>query len=201
MTRRLQALACAAMFAVLSSTPAAAARQNVISFKDDPHARTMPVYQPLQGSVSPGPGRYEKRKPVKGKRYAAVRRTAASPQPAHQWGGGDLASRAQSYIGMTAAQIGLRRTLWCAAFINHIAGPGRGTGSDYAKSFLSKPRVAPQVGAIAVMNRGKRAKDGHAGIVDGFDASGNPILISGNHNNRVARAVYPRHRILAYVMP
>ena len=36
---------------------------------------------------------------------------------------------------------------------------------------------------------------------DSIDASGNPIVISGNHNNTVAEAVYPRGRILAYVMP
>jgi uncharacterized protein (TIGR02594 family) len=61
-------------------------------------------------------------------------------------------------------------------------------------------RVAgPRVGAIAVMSRGKRG--GHVGIVSGIDASGNPIIISGNHNRRVAESVYPRGRIYAYVMP
>jgi uncharacterized protein (TIGR02594 family) len=57
----------------------------------------------------------------------------------------------------------------------------------------------PQVGAIAVMSRGKRG--GHVGVVSGFDKSGNPIVISGNHGGRVAEAVYPRGRIYAYVMP
>jgi len=74
-----------------------------------------------------------------------------------------------------------------------------GTGSDLAKSFLSLPRTSPHVGAIAVLGRGGRF--GHVGIVSGFDADGNPILISGNHGHRVGRGVYPRRRILAYVSP
>jgi hypothetical protein len=37
--------------------------------------------------------------------------------------------------------------------------------------------------------------------VSGVDASGNPVVISGNHNRMVAESVYPRSRILAYVMP
>lgn len=79
MTQRLKALACAALFAAMASTPSAAASHKVISFKDDPHARTMPVYQPLKGSISPGPGRYE-RKAVKGKR-AVVKRAVVKPAP------------------------------------------------------------------------------------------------------------------------
>ena len=77
----------------------------------------------------------------------------------------------------------------------------QGTGSDMASSFASYGRriSGPQVGAIAVMSRGKRG--GHVGIVSGIDESGNPIIISGNHNKRVAEATYPRGRIYAYVMP
>jgi uncharacterized protein (TIGR02594 family) len=57
----------------------------------------------------------------------------------------------------------------------------------------------PQVGAIAVMTRGRRG--GHVGVVSGLDAKGNVIVVSGNHNNTVAESVYPRSRIIAYVMP
>ena len=76
----------------------------------------------------------------------------------------------------------------------------RGTGSGLARSFASYgTRIAgPQIGAIAVMSRGRGA---HVGVVSGIDQSGNPILISGNHGRRVAEAVYPRGRIYAYVMP
>jgi uncharacterized protein (TIGR02594 family) len=76
-----------------------------------------------------------------------------------------------------------------------------GTNSGFARSFASygRPVAGPQVGAIAVMTRGKRG--GHVGVVSGVDGNGNPIIISGNHGGRVAEAVYPRGRIYAYVMP
>jgi uncharacterized protein (TIGR02594 family) len=77
----------------------------------------------------------------------------------------------------------------------------QGTGSDAANSFASYGRrvSGPQVGAIAVMTRGKNG--GHVGIVSGVDASGNPIIISGNHGHRVGEGVYPRGRVYAYVLP
>jgi uncharacterized protein (TIGR02594 family) len=118
-------------------------------------------------------------------------------------GSSDLISQARRYLGATARQIGLPSTLWCADFMNHVLRKtGReGTGSRAARSFASygKRISGPKVGAIAVLSRG--AGGGHVGIVSGVDASGNPILISGNHNRRVAEAVYSRSRILAYVMP
>ena len=62
----------------------------------------------------------------------------------------------------------------------------RGTGSDMARSFASYgQRVSgPQVGAIAVMGR---RGGGHVGVVSGIDAQGNPIVVSGNNGNRVAK--------------
>jgi uncharacterized protein (TIGR02594 family) len=110
--------------------------------------------------------------------------------------GGDLVSRARAHLGQTAAQVGVRRNLWCGAFLNKIAGGG--TGSDLAKSWLAKPRTGPRVGAIAVMGRGR---GGHVGVVSGFDGAGNPIIISGNHNRRVGESVYPKGRVIAYVAP
>lgn len=73
-----------------------------------------------------------------------------------------------------------------------------GTGSDLAASFASFPHTVMQVGAIAVMGR---RGGGHVGIVSGINRDGNPILISGNNGNRVREAVYPRHRIYAFVVP
>jgi uncharacterized protein (TIGR02594 family) len=75
-----------------------------------------------------------------------------------------------------------------------------GTGSDMARSFANYgQRVSgPQVGAIAVMGR---RGGGHVGVVSGIDASGNPILVSGNNRNRVVEAPISRGRIYAYVMP
>ncbi len=116
------------------------------------------------------------------------------------FGGGNVVAEARRHIGGNPTG---RSSLWCATFMNMVlerAGH-RGTGSNLARSFAAYgQRVSgPQVGAIAVMSRGRRG--GHVGVVSGIDASGNPIIISGNHNRRVAEAVYPRGRIYAYVMP
>ena len=96
-----------------------------------------------------------------------------------------------------------RGSLWCARFTNMVLQHSgyRGTGSDMASSFAHYgQRVSgPQVGAIAVMTRGRRG--GHVGIITGIDASGNPIMISGNNGNRVREAPVSRGRIYAYVMP
>jgi uncharacterized protein (TIGR02594 family) len=115
-------------------------------------------------------------------------------------GGGGLVSEARRYLGTNPTG---RASLWCGRFMNMVLErSGRhGTGSDMARSFASYgSRVSgPQVGAIAVMSRGKGG--GHVGIVSGIDADGNPIIISGNHGNRVAEATYQRGRVYAYVMP
>lgn len=96
-----------------------------------------------------------------------------------------------------------RGRLWCARFMNMVLQHSghRGTGSDMASSFANYgQRVSgPQVGAIAVMTRGRRG--GHVGIITGIDAKGNPIMISGNNGNRVREAPVSRGRIYAYVMP
>lgn len=115
-------------------------------------------------------------------------------------GGGGLVSQARAYLGSNPTG---KSSLWCARFLNMVLERTgrRGTGSDMASSFASfGSRVSgPQVGAIAVMSRGKRG--GHVGIVSGIDSSGNPIIISGNHGGRVGESTYPRGRIYAYVMP
>jgi uncharacterized protein (TIGR02594 family) len=114
-----------------------------------------------------------------------------------------VVDEARRFIGASARQLGLPSSLWCADFMNYAlkhAGM-HGTDSRMASSFASYgQRVSgPQVGAIAVLSRGKRA--GHVGVVSGVDAKGNPIIISGNHGNRVAEAAYSRSRVYAYVMP
>lgn len=111
-----------------------------------------------------------------------------------------MVAEARRYIGTNPTN---RRSLWCGAFMNLVlerTGHPRGS-SDLAKSFASYgTRVSgPQVGALAIMSRGPIG--GHVGVVSGIDPQGNPIVISGNHNNRVAESVYPRGRIIAYVMP
>jgi uncharacterized protein (TIGR02594 family) len=133
----------------------------------------------------------------------AVSRTVSAPVSFAYRSGSALVREARRHLGATARDLGLPRSLWCADFMNMaLRSTGRrGTGSRLAASFASYgPRVSgPQVGAIAVMSRGRRG--GHVGVVSGIDASGNPIIISGNHNRRVAEAVYPRGRIYAYVLP
>jgi uncharacterized protein (TIGR02594 family) len=115
-------------------------------------------------------------------------------------GGGSLVAEARSQIGNGA--IYGRATLWCARFVNYVlkVTGHTGTGSDTASSFAHYgTRISgPQVGAIAVMGR---RGGGHVGVVSGVDSSGNPIIVSGNHNRRVAETVYPKGRVYAYVLP
>ena len=114
-------------------------------------------------------------------------------------GGSDLVSEARRYLGGNPTG---KSSLWCGNFMNLVlerTGHGR-SNSNLARSFASYgTRVSgPQVGAIAVMSR---RGGGHVGVVSGIDAKGNVIVVSGNHNRRVAESTYPRSRIYAYVMP
>jgi uncharacterized protein (TIGR02594 family) len=112
----------------------------------------------------------------------------------------NVVAQARRYLGGNPTG---RGRLWCARFMNMVLQHSghRGTGSDMASSFANYgQRVSgPQVGAIAVMTRGRRG--GHVGIITGIDAKGNPIMISGNNGNRVREAPVSRGRIYAYVMP
>lgn len=126
--------------------------------------------------------------------------TEGETGPAGLFGGdGSIVAEARRWLGTNPTG---RSRLWCARFMNFVLERTghRGTGSDLARSFASYgQRVsAPQVGAIAVMSR---RGGGHVGVVSGFDAKGNPIIISGNHGHRVAESTYPRGRVYAYVMP
>jgi len=119
--------------------------------------------------------------------------------PAAGFGSSNVVAEARRYLGGNPTG---RGRLWCARFMNMVLQRSglHGTGSDMARSFASYgQRISgPQVGAIAVMGR---RGGGHVGVVSGIDASGNPIVVSGNHGHRVAESVYPRGRIYAYVMP
>ena len=116
------------------------------------------------------------------------------------FGSSGVVAEARRYLGGNPTG---RGSLWCARFMNMVLQHSgyRGTNSDMAKSFASYgQRISgPQVGAIAVMSRGRSG--GHVGIITGVDASGNPIMISGNNGNRVKEAPISRGRIYAYVMP
>jgi uncharacterized protein (TIGR02594 family) len=139
------------------------------------------------------------RQPVATTALAARRVDPATlKRPVFGWP--SLVTEARKYMGTNPTA---RSRLWCATFMNMVlARTGyAGTGSDAAKSFASygKRINEPRIGAIAVLTRGK--KGGHVGIVTGIDASGNPIIISGNHGRRVGEATYSRSRVIAYVMP
>lgn len=114
-------------------------------------------------------------------------------------GGGSfgLVGRARAHLGQTAAQVGVRRTLWCAAFVNSLLGGG--TGSNFAGSFSTYGSPAPEgcVGCLAVS---RRKGGGHVGIVSGWNGR-NPILISGNCSRKVCEGEYPRSRIYALRWP
>lgn len=132
---------------------------------------------------------------VAGKRF--------TPSPSVSWhsSGASWIAEARLYEGRNASQIGLsRRTLWCGTFVGYVAkrtGKPVPRNPHYARDWATVGSPSPgRIGDVAVMRRGKRG--GHVGIVTGFDSRGNPILISGNYNNRVAEAVYPRARIIAF---
>ncbi len=109
-----------------------------------------------------------------------------------------LVSEARKHLGTNPTG---RARLWCGAFMDMVLKrTGHAGGGNVARAYASYgARVSgPKVGAIAVLRRGR---GGHVGVVAGVDPNGNPILISGNHGNTVAEAVYPRSRIIAYVVP
>jgi len=130
---------------------------------------------------------------------------ASTPQPTRirfpaLFASSDIVTEARRWIGTNPTD---RDRLWCARFMNFVLERAgfNGTGSDAANSFASYGRRVhgPQVGAIAVMTRGKNG--GHVGVVSGIDPSGNPIVISGNHGKKVGEGTYPRSRVYAYVRP
>lgn len=149
---------------------------------------------------------YVKKKIKKTRYYRVARQPARQPQQQSMLGefqsgfqsgfqaGTGLVQKARQFIGATASQVGVRSTLWCSAFLRKLTGASG--VDDRAKSWESKPRIAPQVGAVVTMGR---KGGGHVGVVSGFTAKGDPIVISGNSGGRVREAVYSRSRIRAWV--
>lgn len=130
-------------------------------------------------------------------------RSDAAQQAAQIPGAAALLLEALRWRGHTAKQIGVPSQLWCADFMNFVLKRvgGKGTGSRAARSFLKYGKLldGPRVGAIAILYRGPN--NGHVGVVRGTDGQGNPILVSGNHGHTVMQSVYPKQRVLGYVMP
>jgi uncharacterized protein (TIGR02594 family) len=205
---------------ILMQSPAEARRSKQKVVRHHAAATTpVPAFAGILGAgnqyahLTGGTAATAQRRAARGTRHWPQARTAATPQmsraarashasaaPMAGFGSSSLVETARAYLGTNPTGMS---ALWCARFMNMVLEKSgrRGTGSNMAKSFASYGRriAGPQVGAIAVMSRGRGG--GHVGIVSGIDKSGNPIIISGNHNRRVAESVYPRGRIYAYVLP
>ena len=134
----------------------------------------------------------------------AKSRTDAADAAAQVPGAAGVLLEALRWRGRTAKQIGLPTQLWCADFMNFVlrSAGGKGTHSRAARSFLQygKRLDGPRVGAIAILYR-KGPNNGHVGVVRGTDGQGNPILVSGNHGPTVKESIYPKAKVIAYVMP
>jgi uncharacterized protein (TIGR02594 family) len=135
----------------------------------------------------------------------SMAKSAADVGPATRSGESNPLLEALRWKGATAPQVGVPSDLWCADFMNFILGQTgqAGTGSRAARSFLKygKPLDGPRVGAIVVFTRGSNGQSGHVGIVRGTDGDGNPIVISGNHGNKVSESMYKKEKVLGYFMP
>ena len=135
---------------------------------------------------------------VRGRRHRHERVAAEPVRGLGGFSGSALVADARRYLGTNPTH---RRTLWCGAFMDKILrDTGHHGGGNLATGYLHYGRriSGPRVGSIAVMYR---HGGGHVGVVSGIDPNGNPIIVSGNHNNTVAESVYPRSRIAAYVEP
>jgi uncharacterized protein (TIGR02594 family) len=156
---------------------------------------------PLTAMAANGSDRFANTEPLE---IMSRSRSDAADAAAQVPGAAGVLLEALRWRGRTARQIGLPTQLWCADFMNFVlrrAG-GKGTQSRAARSFLDygKRLDGPRVGAIAVLYR-KGANNGHVGIVRGTDGQGNPILVSGNHGLTVRESMYPKAKVMAYVMP
>jgi uncharacterized protein (TIGR02594 family) len=93
---------------------------------------------------------------------------------------------------------------WCAAFVCAMLEKAgfKSTHRANAKSFLTfgKELPGPQVGAVAVLNRGTDPASGHVGFVVGFNDS-TVYLLGGNQSNMVRVSSFQRWRVLQYRWP
>jgi len=112
-----------------------------------------------------------------------------------------LASRAESYIGQTAGQLGLPRSLWCADFMNMLLD--RRGADRHALSYAryGSPASHGCTDCIAVIAPGRKGGRWHVGVVKAYDPNGNPVIVSGNHGKHVGEGVYPRSRVKTYRNP
>ncbi len=97
-----------------------------------------------------------------------------------------------------------RPSLWCAWWLRRKLGIPRTAfpnGSyNQARAFARIGTPAPKgcTDCIAVFSRGR---GGHVGLVERWDANGNPVILSGNFNGRVDTAPHPARRLIALRWP
>lgn len=88
--------------------------------------------------------------------------------------------------------------LWCGCYLATKLGFHGHTWRELwvAKAWARIGRPAPHgcVNCVAVFSR---RGGGHVGLVKSWDAHGNPVVLSGNYNNRVATAAHPASRLIA----
>jgi len=93
-------------------------------------------------------------------------------------------------------------TPWCSSFTNWCMEQSgyKGTDSAWARSWAKygDPLDIPKRGCIAVFTRG--SSNGHVGFfIDEID--GKILVLSGNQNNSVCEAFYPKVRLICYRWP
>jgi uncharacterized protein (TIGR02594 family) len=192
----MKLVVCAAVGCVFLSMAAP-----TVSLADTDPNNVMNFYNGQRGSVAGV--QHARRGNARNAQIVRNAPTMARPAFALAAGGGSAhwINVARQYKGTNPTN---RRSLWCADFLNLVLQKSgkQGTSSSMAGSFIGYGQrlSGPQVGAIAVIGRG-RGGAAHVGIVTGLDDGGNPIIISGNHNNTVAEATYSAGRVIAYVWP
>ncbi len=93
-----------------------------------------------------------------------------------------------------------RPRAWCAWWLRRHLNIARSAFPPYqynlARAFakIGTPAHKGCTKCIAIFSRGK---GGHVGIVESWDANGNPVILSGNFNGRVDTAPHPVNRLLA----
>lgn len=120
---------------------------------------------------------------------------------------------ARVHLGKSGEQLNMkwsrgngRKSLWCGEFMGKLAdavGMKKPRNPDLASNWaeVGQRINSPLPGAVALISWNGGRSIHHVGIVTGVDPNGNPIIISGNHNNRVVETAYPKRTMAAYIMP
>lgn len=120
----------------------------------------------------------------------------------------DFSERTHSNELAELTGVNVRRTEWCAAFINgllrQLNEPGSESVSEYpltARSFLSWGTgvTEPKMGDIVVFPRGNQGWQGHVGIYVGSTTMNGVeyySILGGNQNNKVSVELYRANKAL-----